>query len=298
MDRNTVQKGTPEENAVIQNIASLIQQLQSMAAGDAATTPEQIGGPSGGQPVQGAAFKSGEGAEGNEGEDAFDRTEDPQNDTSPEGPTARRPAMRNAQIRKGENSKPADEMEGDLLNTAGEGNNEYNEKETVTKGVQATENDGTENGDDANTVLFDDLPESTKENVKEIRKALQRIGLDVTRRAPVRKSAGVQGGEIGELRSQVAFLSSTLSEVLEGLSVTKSITPPEDTVVRKSRRPAASYDQGEDLVSVLKSLVDQAVGNRQIAEDENPWNQSSVVKKSMTEFTKGLSGISNGLWPR
>lgn len=309
--KTVVQKGTPEENAIIQNVASLVQQLQAMAAGDASMTPDSVGGPSGGQPVQGAsfgsggAFKSGEGAEGNPGESAFQRTEDPQNDTSQEGPTARRPTMRNAQIQKASmpdlEEENAEDMEGrDLQDTAGEGNDSSpGERKVVAKGVHATENDGTQNLDDANTILFDDLPESTQENVKEIRKALRKIGLDVAPiKRPVAKSMGASR-EVTELRQQVAFLAGTMQEMIEGMSVTKSVDSmidTEDRQVRKSK-PQASYGDN-DLVSVLKSLVENAVGNRQKEEDENPWNQKPVVRKSLREFTENMGGLAGGIWGR
>ena len=307
--KTVVQKGTPEENAIIQNVASLVQQLQAMAAGDASMTPDAVGGPGGGQPVQGAAFgsgqamKSGEGAEGNTGENAFNRTEDPQNDTSQEGPTARRPTMRNAQIQKAampdKEEDNAEDMEGqDLQDTSGEGyDSTPGERKVVAKGIYATDNEGTQNLDDANTILFDDLPEATQENVKEIRKALRRIGLDVApMKRPVAKSMGASR-EVTELRQQVAFLAGTMQEMIEGMSVTKSVDSfiePEERTVRKSK-PQASYGDN-DLVSVLKSLVENAVGTREREKEENPWNQKPVVRKSMREFTQNMGGLAGGIW--
>jgi hypothetical protein len=310
-----VEKSTPEEAAVIQNMASLIQQLQAMGVGDQSF--QQPGDPSqgpngapgqGGQPVQGAAFKSGEGAEGNTGEQAFDRTEDPQNDTSPEGPTARRPMMRNARIQKGEMTGQEKDVgarqdDGDLLDTAGEGHDSTpGEKPVVAKELYASENDGTQNLDDANTILFDDLPESTQENVKDIRKALRSIGLDVApMKKPVRKSIGGGNDEMSQLRQQIGFLANTMGEIIEAFGVTKAVAfddPAAPRSVQKSR-PAANYSGQEDIASVLKSLVTEIRNERAVENEEaNPWHSPEVVKKSMRQFTENMSGIAGGLWPK
>jgi hypothetical protein len=311
---NVVQKATPEEASVIANLASMIQQLQAMGVGDQALGPGQGGdqGPSGGQPTQGAAFKSGEGATNDlRGGGEFDRTEDPQNDTSPEGPTARRPQMRNSQIQKADGHEEnafADEMEGNLLDTQNEGaDNTPGERPVVAKDIESTHNEGTQNLDNANKILFDDLPASTQENVKEIRKALNAIGLDITRRArPVAKSmVGGPSPEVAELRGQVAFLANTLGEMIEGMAVAKSVDPtdefgdpiPNDRQVRKSG-PRASYSGQGDINDVLKALVSEIRNDRRDEESErNPWDRPDVVHKSMRSFTEKLGGIAGGLWP-
>ena len=301
-----VAKSTPEEQAVIQNLASLVQQLQAMGVGDQSLQnpgdTQSSGGqaPGQGAPVQ-AAYKSGEGAEGNTGENAFDRTEDPQNDVSQEGPTARRPQMRNAQIQKGnmtdQEEDSAEDQEGvDQMDTSGEGNDSTpGEREVVTKGIHATENDGTQNLDDANTIIFDDLPESTKENVKDIRKALRSIGLDIApMKRPVRKS--YYGGD-DDLRQQIAFLSNQVKEIIEGVAISQNIQI-EQRSVRKSR-PAGSYSGQADIQEVLKALVteirDDRNEERKLA---STWDRPDVVKKSMRDFTENLTGIAGGLWPK
>ena len=316
-----VEKSTPEEAAVIQNMASLIQQLQAMGVGDQSF--QQPGDPSqgpsgapgqGGQPVQGAAFKSGEGAEGNGGAQAFDRTEDPQNDTSPEGPTARRPQMKTdnggqrGPVLKAKQTDQAEDnaetMDGDISDTSEDEGYDADgmRSKGVTKAIIETENDGTQSLDAANDIIFSDLPESTKENVKDIRKALRSIGLDVApMKRPVRKSIGGGSDEIAQLRAQVGFLANTISEMVEGFGVAKSVQfedPAAPRSVQKSR-PVGSYSGQEDIASVLKSLVTEIRNERTIENEEsNPWHSPEVVKKSMRQFTENMSGIAGGLWPK
>jgi hypothetical protein len=100
-----------------------------------------------------------------------------------------------------------------------------------------------------------------------------------------------------DLRQQVAFLASTVSEMLEGMNVSKSVELP-NRQVRKSK-PAMSYSGQEDIASVLKSLVAEIRDERNTEREErDPWQTKSVVKKSMQDFTANLSGIAGGLWPK
>lgn len=274
--KQIVQKSTPEESAVIQNLASLIQQLQAMGVGDqsfdqgpadqgmAPPAPEQD------------TFKS-DGA--NPGDQPMPQNTQPQEN--------RRPMMKQPVNKI---AKSEDQDEDDLFD------------ETVEKAGDST-SEGVTATDDTEEKLEDDLPETTKENLNEIKKALNAIGYTVTKRKTVQKSMGVSGGnEIAELRNQVSFLASTLGEMLEGMNVAKAATfedPADPMQVRKSQRPNASYSGQADIGDVLKALVAEIREDKSTENAEaNPWNQTNVVRKSMRSFTENLQGIAGGLWPK
>lgn len=289
-----VQKSTPEENAVIQNLASLVQQLQAMGVGDQAfgapgQNPGEMGG---GQPMQGAGFQSGQPPQKAPPPqlppplqvEAEPQDEEPQNDEPQQGPKSRSPMMKKQFIQK------SDDMDADDENPI-----------EVEKAVEASDPDGTTATDDAEALLEDDLPEETEENINEIAKALHSVGYDVVKRkAPVRKSMS-GNGEIAELRRTVGFLANTMNEMLEGLTVAKSadFDDPAETSVRKSNAPRSSYSGQGDIKDVLKALVQEIRQDRQEEDSEKgSWNQPDVVHKSMRTFTENLRGIAGGLWPK
>lgn len=289
-----VAKATPEEMAIIQNISALMNELQAMTAGDAMATPGDPStlNPFGGMPMQGAPMgfsqnedqAAGQDEEGFEPEAESEPELEPEDDDEGAAPApARRPNM-TAKTFKSEDSKmkPGD-PENDL---------------DVKKGEGTSPSDGVTAEDDAEESLYDDLPETTKENIQEIEKALAPLGLSIVKAKPKSPVARIEKS-IANLQSQVGFLANTLQEVIEGLTVAKSADAdsvnggaPAETSVRKA---AALPDQnypGQDLASVLKSLLDERDAKAQEASvNMNPWNRGEVVHKSMKGLTSALGDI-------
>lgn len=303
-----VQKGNPEEAAVLDNIASLVEQLRAMGANDGMSGDGTLPGYGQGDVTQGMGMG---------GEPPVPSAEpqgEDDNQAAPEGPAARRPAMQSGKvppkgmIRKSEPNQQADEMEGNLLNTKGEGYDaDGKQADGVAKSIVETDSEGTQSLDSANDILFNDLPASTQENVKEIKKALNRLGLDVApmRRRPVAKSMGAGDDRLARVEKSIEFLAGTVQEMLEGLQVAKSagvgdlgVDPyAEPRTVQKSqdRRPQASYSN-EDLASALRELLGVQKSQDQDGFTDDPFERGRQVHKGMAGVTEGLGQLARGIW--
>mgnify|MGYP000872187612 CR=1 FL=1 len=295
-----VAKATPEEMAIIQNISALMNELQAMTAGDAMAIPGDPStlNPFGGMPMQGApmGFSQNEDQAAGQDDEGFDFEPEPESEPELEpedddegaAPApARRPNMTAKTFKSEDPNAPGMVKPGDPEN-----------KLAVKKEEGQSTSEGVTAEDDAEEHLYDDLPETTKENVQEIEKALAPLGLSIVKAKPKSPVARIEKS-IANLQSQVGFLANTLQEVIEGLTVAKSADAdsvnggaPAETSVRKA---AALPDQnypGQDLASVLKSLLDERDAKAQEASvNMNPWNRGEVVHKSMKGLTSALGDI-------
>lgn len=265
-----VYKASPEEQAILANIASLVDEARAMMS-------------AGQQP----AGELGQGAGEENSMELGNQGASPQNDILPKGPVA--PAGAPKPPRDEDNTAVDDGVEKAIRKAA----------KMIRKAMQASNDEGTTANEDAEEKLEDGLPESTEEGVEDVAKALYNA---LKGRTSVKKSAGGQDEVlrvVKSLASRIERQDAVLAEVLEGLGAVPE--PPAQSApsfVGKSQgnRPVAGYDGGQDFVEMIaEAIVRKSGGSARVGQQEAD-EFGLPVRKSLQDFTDGFGKLSGGLW--
>lgn len=279
--KSQVYKADPEEQAVIQNIMALAQQLQSLGAGGVSGEPGEPEGDEGMEldptRLQGArmALKA----------DEPKRTEQPQNVTDP-------------------GAKPKDAGMAPWQDGGDEVKKAF---ATIAKAMQASPTDGP-TANDTGEERIEDMPDVDEENIKAVAKMLARM----TGKKTVAKSMGsvqAQPDALGAMFSVMKSMSEKLEqqgavigELLEGLGVAKSaIQDPGMSQVQKSQnRPYGDLNGGNLEAVIMAVAKGMASGQAQGQSSGIPLAAGfgSSVQKDMGEFVEGFAQISQDRWGR
>lgn len=257
-----VTKSNAEETAVIQNIAALVQQLQSMEAAE-------IGN------------EGGEGEEMNQtklpganiamkGEESG-RTEAPQNVMNPD-------------------AKPKEQGIAPW-----DGDDEVKKAmKMIAKAMQASDTDGS-TANDSGEERAEELPEVDEENVKEVAKMLAKM-MGKKTVAKSRSSASPEMAQMFQvmksLADRVEQQGAVIGELLEGLGVAKSVVADPATQVQKSQgnRPYGALDGGslEAVVMAVAKGMAAAQAPAQSSGIPMAAGFGGTVQKDMSEFVQAF----------
>ena len=256
---NRVAKSSPEEQALIANIESLLGELKGQSSapepgmGQAPSAPPAPPAP---QPVDNSL---GAKAEAQDQEQA------------PPPPPAQAPPAQAAPVPQKNPNEEEKKMkvatqkseDGSSKTADPEEQKKFAAKAAIRslyKSIQASEDEGSEATDDAEGRLEDGIPEDDSEQIDDITKSIDTISKALGLKT-VKKSR-TQGNDvlraIETIAKAVQSQGAMLNEVLEGMGVTKEILGESSVAksadVRRSPAPQAGYGQ-QDAVSVLKSIL-------------------------------------------
>jgi len=304
-DNRRVAKSNPEMQAVLANIDSLVDELQSLSLGDSG---DGLDGAEGGfddqQPVRGVA-------------NADEATRTPaaaQVVTNPQAPAklAGQAPWEDDGVKKAmavlkaagfEIKKPEDDADDAAVAKA----------QALMKGLMASTSDGPtadENGEESVNMR----PDVDDENIDEVKKALIKMlglgGHTARKSAPQSRFAQTTTALIEvttSLADRVQKSDAILEEVLEGLGIAKAVTEDHSSQtasrqVAKSqggRGPVMSYgDEFGEVVgaSVAKALAPFLANMNQQSNLPPNWNRENDVQKSMGEAGLKLGELAGSAW--
>lgn len=280
MNQNTqsVNKSlSPEESAVVSNIAALLQELQGMSA--SAPVQEPVAESGGANP--GVQKESEQGRQ--EGADAV------------MNPNATKPADRGMAPWKQD-----DEVTKALA--------------TIAKAFGSSPTDGPTANDKAEQRL-NELPDEDKENIASVAKALATILAKKPVAKSMVGSIAPQTDAISQLTSVVKSMAdrqarqdAILGEILEGLGVAGGISEAAPTTVQKSQDQAAAQSNrpyaslgGADLVDTIAAAVVKSLGavgriGRSSGLAVAKGFEDTQERKSMNEFAEAFAETSQDRW--
>lgn len=267
-----VVKSNPEEMAVLQNVAALIEQLQGMEAAEINAAPEgEEGGELDPTRLSGArmAMKGSE-----------------QGRTPAEAQSATDPGA----APKDKGMAPWDDEEVKKA------------LKKIAKAIGTSDSDGPTANDDGEERV-EDIPDPDEENVQAVAKALAKI---MGGKKTVAKSqSSTQNADMLRvmkgLVDRVEQQGTIINELLEGLGIAKSAAPAPEMQVQKSQsnRPYAGLDGGsmEQVIGlVAKSML--AAQTMQAPQSGIPMAQGFTpsVNKDMGDFVQSFAQISQDRW--
>jgi hypothetical protein len=263
---NTVQKASPEEQAVIANLGALITELQSM--GGAA--------PMGGEPDGDEAAGMNPGVmKGNE----MGRQEG--------ADTVMQPGAKPKQ----QGMAPWDSEDDEVKKAWA----------TVAKAIQASDTDSA-TARDSGEERTEELPEVDEKNVNEVAKALARMlgkkGVAKSMGSAQSPAPGIDLSPIvtvlKSMAEKQARTDAILGEVLEGLGAANAFAAPEQTVQKsQNNAPYAGLDGG-NMIEVIATAVAKSLA---MAGNFQQSNSGIPVAKGFTrtDNDQALRGLTEGI---
>lgn len=218
----------PEEQAVIANIASLIQELQGMGA-TGINTPQQ-------EPDGDEMLKAGMMAPPVQKGSEQARTEQPQSQMDPSAPP--------------KDKGMADWKENDEVKKA---------FATIAKGMMSSQTDGPAANEDGEKRV-EDLPAIDEKNINEVAKALMRAlggGKAVAKSQSYQPQTNILEPLLTVMKSMQARIDqqgAILGEVMEGLGLSAAVQQA-PTSVNKSQNAPYSGAQGNEMVDMIAMSV-------------------------------------------
>lgn len=306
-----VAKANPEMQAVLANIDSLVDELQSLSMADGL-------GDGGGDltqeppPVRGMASAS-------KTEEPFRTPAAPQVATEPKAP-ANQAGMANWQ-----GDEPEDQLKKamKIMKDAGYNFDKPEDKEEkdevekalkLMKSIMSTPSEGPEANEDGEERL-EDMSEVDEENIEEVKKALAKIlglGGKSIRKSSAPKSHLAQSINAlttvaKSLADKVQAQDAILAEVLEGLGIANAVTKDDapqnqggNRSVQKAQGNGPVMQYGNEFAEVLGQAVAKAIAPiaqaQQNANRPSGWNTESEVRKNLGEVTVGLGQIAGTQW--
>lgn len=262
---NQVAKASPEEQAIIQNIGSLLQELQGIEASEV----NEPTAPQGGAPAAQMAMKAEE-----------ERT-----------PAA---AANVSNPEAGPKDQGMANWNDDEVKKA---------FKLIAKSIQASESDGPTANEDGQERV-EDLPEPDEENIKEVAKALLKAGLIKPKKTVTKSSNSGEMAQIMSvvkaMGDRINQQGQVIAELLEGIG----LVPEAPQTVQKSQdqRPAASAGVfGTELTDVIAAVVKglQTGGYQQSGSGvpvAKGFGGPAVNREDMQEFTEAFGQMSG--WAR
>jgi hypothetical protein len=156
---------------------------------------------------------------------------------------------------------------------------------------------GTSTADDDAEEREEKLPEETKENLDSVAKTLAKLVKAIeTRRIAKSKNTDTSLSNVlvgltkvvKSLQADQAQQRIVLSDILDGLKLSKPIEQNYQSAVQKSKRPVQTTDTNAVLMEVTKAL--QSISNRgdEVTKTASVEGNSHTVRKSLAENLEAL----------
>lgn len=264
-----------EATTILQNIESLLQELQSMGSGPSPDEPGQ---------------------EANMELDENGRPKEPDADDQPKPPE---PAVQRAD----EAPKADERIEGPPDNP----NTSVDDIKRTLKAIITGSPDASTGSSPAQERV-EDLPKPEEENLDDVEKAIYRLLTKGANRT-ARKSYGTPASQsdmlivqmaeaMQQIAKEVKAQGTVVADILDGLGVTKQLN--EAAASRSAQKPVQSTDNAlvmREFVNALTQAVSKGQGGYDgFTQGAGEEDQASTVRKNMNALVLGLREQAGGLW--